>query len=542
MFLASRRALATSRFAPGDPPPSPRTTPFVTPLPVPPALRPVAPFIAKAAPPAQSDLSRLRYYKVVTDERLVRLHPELPPTRIWGYRDAQTPRSQAGLLAGPTLITRSGEPVIVRHMNQLPRDHVGFGEPSTTVHFHGIHAEARSDGFPDAIPAFDPVMRPGESFDYCYPMLDPGFSTGEADPTERPSTLWYHDHLLDFTGPNVYQGLCAFSLYFDELDTGSEHTGLRLPSGTFDVPLLIQDKRFDRNGQLVYDGLTDHNGFLGDKELVNGVIQPFLEVQRRKYRFRILDGANARFYGLVLADRDGQPRPFDLIATEGGLLSAPIRGRTFCLMSPAQRNEIVVDFAGYPEGTRLYLENRLDQVDGRGPKGDFESPEVLARGTRLLELRVVGPRVDDPSRVPDALRPFEAVSAAAIASARRRSFRFERRHGVWVINGESVDLERPIAVVKRNEPEIWTLENGGGGWWHPIHVHLEFMRVLKRDGRPIVRPEERDGIAKRDVISLGPRSEVEAYFNFRDFAGPFVFHCHTIEHEDAFMMARFDVV
>lgn len=541
-LFASRRARAAARFTPGDPPPSPRTTPFIAPLPIAPVLTPVAPFPAECTPPTQSDLTRLKFYRVVAEQRSVRLHPELPPTTVWGYRDANTPRGTLGSLAGPTFVSRANEPIVVRHTNELPRDHVGFGEPSTTVHFHGGHVESRSDGFPEDIPGFRAVMHPGESFDYCYPMLDPGFSHGEPDATDRPATMWYHDHLLDFTGPNVYRGLFGFFLYFDELDTGSELTGLRLPSGAFDIPLAIQDKRFDRNGRLVYDGLTDHNGFLGDKELVNGAIQPFLTVRRRKYRFRILNGANARFYGLMLCDRDGRPETHDLIATEGGLLAAPVRGRTLALLSPAQREDLVIDFSRHREGTRLYLENRLAQDDGRGPRGDFERPELSNRGTRLLEFRVEGPALEDPSRVPDVLRPFAAITAAEIARARRRSFRFERRHGVWVINGESVDLERSIAVVRRNEPEVWTFENGGGGWWHPIHVHLDFMHVLRRDGQRANRPEERDGLAKRDVISLGPNSRVEAYFNFRDFPGPFVFHCHTLEHEDAFMMARFDVV
>jgi len=540
-LFGARNARAVGRVL-HDPPPSPRTTPFVQALPVPPLLTTVDPFNAECTPPPQSDPTRLRFYRVIAEERLVRLHPELPLTRVWGYRDANTPRGQYPFLPGPTFIGRSQEPIVVRHVNELPADHVGFGEPSSTVHFHGGHVEARSDGFPEDIDGFEAVvMRPGESHDYCYPLLDPGFSTGEPDVTDRPSTLWYHDHLLDFTGANVYRGLSGFFLYFDELDTGSEFAGLRLPSGEFDVALVLQDRRLDRNGQLVYDGLTDHNGFLGDKYLVNGVIQPFLDVKRRKYRFRLLNGSNARFLGISLTDRDDRVLPYDLIATEGGLLAAPARGQKLSLLSPAQREEIVIDFAQFPEGARVYLMNRLEQEDGRGPRGTFEDPELVRHGTRLLEFRV-GPTVDDPSRVPDVLRPFEAIAQSVIDGARRRTFEFERRHGGWVINGEGVDLDRPIARVPRNEPEVWKLKNGGGGWWHPIHIHVEFMHVLKRDGKRANRVEERDGMAKRDVITLGPNSEVEVFFLFRDFPGPFVFHCHTLEHEDAFMMARFDIV
>jgi FtsP/CotA-like multicopper oxidase with cupredoxin domain len=343
-MFGARRANAARRFVKGDPPPSPRTTPFVQALPVPPVVAPVSPFQTDCNLPAQSDTSRLRFYRVIAEERAVRLHPDLPPTVVWGYRDANTPAGQYPVVAGPTFVSHALEPLIVRHENRLPANHVGFGEPITTVHLHGGHHEARSDGFPDDIPGFPAVIRPGATRDYCYPLLDPGFSTGEDDPTDRPATMWYHDHLLDFTGPNVYRGLAGFFLYFDELDTGSEHTGLRLPSGAFDLPILLQDKRLDRNAQLVYDGLVDHDGFLGDKFLVNGVIQPFLEVQRRKYRFRMLNGSNARFFGVSVADRDGRPQPYDLIATEGGLLSAPARGQTLRFSRPRSARRSV-DFA-----------------------------------------------------------------------------------------------------------------------------------------------------------------------------------------------------
>jgi FtsP/CotA-like multicopper oxidase with cupredoxin domain len=539
-FFGSRRACARSRFAAGDPPPSPRTTPFVQPLPFPPALTPVDPFRADCPLPPQSDLSRLRFYHMIQEERLVALHPELPLTRVWGYRDANVKRGDYPLVAGPTFIGRSKEPIVVRQENRLPEEHVGFGLPTTTVHFHGGHVPAISDGFPEDIPGFRVAIEPGHTFDYCYPLLDPGFSTGEADATDRPATMWYHDHILDFTGPNVYLGLAGFFLYFDELDSGSERSGLRLPSGEFDVPLLFQDRRLDRRGQLVYDGLIDHSGFLGDKWLTNGVIQPFLNVKRRKYRFRLLNGCNARFLGMQLVTQDGRPQPFTLIATEGGLMASPVRGRDLAFLSPAQREDIVVDFSRYREGTVLYLEDRVDQEDGRGPKGDFEEPELLGSGRRFLKI-IVGPEADDPSQVPDELRPFEAISAAEIARARRREFVFDRRHGVWAVNGEPVDLERSVASPGLNEPEVWHLVNKSGGWWHPVHVHLEFMHILRRNGRRAVDDLERDGQSKRDVITLGPNDDVEAFFKFRDFPGPWVFHCHTLEHEDAFMMARFTV-
>ncbi|MBK7875888.1 MAG: multicopper oxidase domain-containing protein [Planctomycetes bacterium] len=520
-----------------DLPPSPTTTPFVTPLPAPPVLTPVAPFAAPDVTFPPQAVNAPTYYKIISEERFVSLHPELPPTRMWGYRDANV--ANWPYAVGPTIVARAEHPIVVRHENQLPANHVGFGVPEETVHFHGGHMEARSDGFPESLPGYTTVFGPGEHYDYGYAMLDPGFSHGAPDASDRPSTLWYHDHLLDFTAQNVYRGLVGLFLFQDELDTLDETTGLRLPSGEFDVPLAFQDKRLDDQGQLAYD-VFDHNGFLGDKWLVNGAIQPYLNVKRRKYRFRLLNGCNARFLGLRLVRQGGSIEPFDLIATEGGLLSAPLRNRNLAFLSPAQREDIVVDFARYPAGTVLFFENRLRQDDGRGPSGTFDQPELLNRGPRFLKI-VVGADAPDPSVVPNVLRPFTAITQAEINAATRRTFEFKRRNGVWVINGQAVDLTQPMATVQENAPEIWRLKNGSGGWWHPIHIHLEFMHVLKRNGQ-VPPPDERDGIAKRDVITLGPNDEVEVFLKFRDFRGRWVMHCHTIEHEDAFMMMRFDVV
>jgi FtsP/CotA-like multicopper oxidase with cupredoxin domain len=522
---------------PADLPPSPRVTPFLAPLPLPDDVRPVAPFQPSGVSLPPQAHNPPTYHELIAERRFVSLHPHLPPTAIWGYRDANTPRTVSAL--GPTIVCRANQPLIVRHRNALPADHVGFGVPNTTVHFHGGHVPAGSDGFPEDIADVRPVMHPGESRDYAYPMLDPGFSHGEPDATDRPATMWYHDHLLDYTAQNVYRGLIGLVRYHDELDTGDETTGLRLPSGAYDVPLVFMDRQLDALGQLAYNPL-DHNGFLGDTWLVNGAIQPYLNVQARKYRLRLLNGCNARFLGMQIVRADGTVVPFDLIATEAGLMSSPLRNRTLSFLSPAQREDIILDFGQFPVGTVLYVENRIDQPDGRGPRGTYDRPGLLPSGPRFLKI-IVGPRVADPSRSPDVLRPFQAIAAAEIASATRREFQFGRRNGAWMINGLAVDLDRPLATVRRNTPEVWVLRNNSGGWWHPIHIHLEFMHVLKRNGQT-PPPTERDGQAKRDVITLGPNDEVEVFFKFRDYPGRWVFHCHTLEHEDAFMMACFDVV
>jgi FtsP/CotA-like multicopper oxidase with cupredoxin domain len=608
-------------------PASPATTPFIDELPAPGIIQPVDPFFDLPAEYVESwvDEQTTTFCKIAIEQRQVKFHSELPWTTIWGYRDLSPnaePTRGAGSrqplpyhILGPTQIQLFGElrrsrersaegPIgggcVVRYINCLPPNHRGFGMPRTTVHLHGGHHPARSDGFPEnlehppvvpdgfpcrivaeppgPVPAAnraacadnysvsEPTMNPDGSAvtpsqisDCLYPLLDPGTldqqlqrAAEEPDPTERPSTQWYHDHLLEFTGPNVYRGQAGFVLCFDEVDsndeTSSDPRALRLPSGPFDIPLAIQDKRFDQNGNLVFSTF-DHDGFIGDKFVVNGKIQPYLQVQRRKYRFRVLDASNARIYQFFLTGEQGERYGMDLIATEGGLLSRTVRNIPSFMVAIAERVEVVIDFSRFPIGTNLYLENRLAQTEGREPDG------LRPRGDRLLQFQVVSdpdPRIGDPSRVPDVLRPFEPIPQSEIDRAVHRSFVFDRNHGAWAINGKLAgDLDHPIAQPKLGQPEIWHLANDSGGWWHPIHIHLEFMRVLKRngktpavpvDGRAWVPGFERDGYVKKDTILLRDNESVDVFFKFRDHAGPFVFHCHNMEHEDMAMMARFDVV
>jgi FtsP/CotA-like multicopper oxidase with cupredoxin domain len=372
-----------------------------------------------------------------------------------------------------------------------------------------------------------------------HPLRDVGFSDGPQTEDERPSYLWFHDHILDFTGPNVYRGLANVVPAFDTIDTGKEtdpSPALGLPSDPFDISLELQDKTFDIGGSLVFDPFNQ-DGFLGDTAVVNGVVQPFHEVLRRKYRVRLLNGSNARILQMFLTNDVGQTFPMTRIATEGGLMAHPIRNVESFLLAMAERTEIVIDFADpiFNGQKALYLENRLAQTDGRKPDG------LVSRGVKLLKFVIRGNPVADPSRVPDTLRPFATVLKSEIAAAERRTFRFDRSHGVFTINGEPVDIERSLAMVRRNTPQIWTLENSSGGWWHPIHVHSEFMRVLSRKGQtPALF--ERDGMARKDTILLQDDDSVEVFFKFRDFTGPFVFHCHNLEHEDMAMMGRFDII
>src|SRR5437899_1911432 len=269
--------------------------------------------------------------------------PQLPDNVLWGYD---------GSIPGPTFVAPNGTPFLVRFVNDLPlNDPVGIGEPITAVHRHGGFQAPEDDGYP-----LDTFCT-GQSRDYFYPNVPEGGLVQNLH-----STNWYHDHAIDITGPNVYRGLAGFFLNTNFLDTGNgldPPPALGLPSGEFDIGLVIQDRQFDRNGFLVYDTF-DHNGFLGDKFVVNGIIQPFLKVARRKYRFRFLNGSNARFFELSLSN--GQP--FVAIATDSSLLPRPVTVKSFRI-APAERVEVVVDFSHSSLKDEIFLVNRLEQDDGR---------------------------------------------------------------------------------------------------------------------------------------------------------------------------------
>jgi FtsP/CotA-like multicopper oxidase with cupredoxin domain len=433
-------------------------------------------------------------------------HRDLPFNVLWGYD---------GKIPGPTIIANAGTPQLIRFVNDLVDDG-GIGEPITAIHRHGGFQAPEDDGYP-----LDTFCS-GESRDYYYPNPSPTDT-----PRERFSVNWYHDHAIDITGPNVYRGLSGFYLHRNDLDTGKEPNPLGLPGDPFDIGLVIQDRLFDRNGRLVYDTF-DHNGFIGDKFCVNGKVQPFLNVSGRKYRFRILNGSNARVYQLFLSNG----APFLVVGTDSDLLEHAVTVQSV-RVAPAERVDVVVDFENAPSET--YLVNRLQQTDGRKPDG------LVSPGTQLLQFRV-GPNADDSTvTVKDGSplvtfieHPTDLLKQVKV----QRTFELERSEGAWVVNGRFFDENRSDARPKLGAPEIWIFKSGGG-WVHPVHVHLSTFFVLSRDGKqpPVL---ER---GKKEVFLVGGDvgQEVRILGKFEGFTGRYVFHCHNIEHEDMRMMAQFDV-
>ncbi len=527
--------------------PSPPVTPFTTPLFVMPIARPV-PFRALNPPPDPA--AHQRYEEFLPKKFYIQREQEIrwvyhrdPPYNqgSWGY-------GFDGIMPGPTFVTRYGEPLLVRRVNQLPpvgAGNVTWAMPSCSIHTHNGHQASESDGFPADF------INPGEFWDHHYPSFPAGF-----DQSEVLSTLWYHDHRLDFTAPNVYAGLTGFYLAFDDLDSNNENDpnprAFRLPSGKYDVPLVLHDVQFDQSGQVVWDFVGAHpittnigggygpsptytiNGMVGDRFTVNRIIQPYFQVERRKYRLRLLNGGPSRFYSLAFT-RDGKtPEPVFIISNDGNLLPHPIKLEDYFDLWPANRRDIVIDFSNYADGDHIYLANRLEERDdGAGETGRYLDPTNL-----IMRFDVVGGRVEDPSRVPDFMRPLPNIDLSAVK--RERTWVFDYTNGMWTVNGRLMDPNRIDAAIEQGTAEIWTLRNDGDAWSHPIHSHFEEFQIIEINGEPVKPGSLLSG--RKDVVQLGPGDEIKFYGRWRDFFGKYVMHCHNVVHEDHAMMVRWDIV
>jgi FtsP/CotA-like multicopper oxidase with cupredoxin domain len=458
---------------------------------------------------------------------------KVPPSTIWTFVDATNRNT------GPLRINAHyGQPAVVRIHNDLPEENNGFGINQTSTHLHNGHTASESDGGPTHF--YD-----AKQFkDFHYPNVRAGFASTHptstlngvvvpGDVRETMSFLWFHDHRFDFTSQNVYKGLVDFYTLFSDdiqLDTGNETTGLRLPSGPYDIPMVFADKVFDpTTGELFFD-LFNLDGILGDKYTVNGKIQPFLEVQRRKYRFRFLNGGPSRVYEFFLSN--GQP--FFQLSNDGNLLPRTLQ-RQSIRVGVAERVDVIVDFSKATKGDKIYLQNRLEQVNGRGPTGKIIAP------TNLVEFRV-GDAAQDDSQIPTTLLALPDRRA----TAQSRRWDFGRSGGEWVINGELFDPDVIRVRLQQNTAELWTF-TGGNGWQHPVHVHMEEFQILSRNGKAQAVPI--DEKARKDVIRIGDSAvgtegigESQIFIQFRDFHGDYPLHCHNTVHEDHSMMVRFEVV
>lgn len=519
---------------------------YVTPLAVPPVLRPQA-----GGAPLQVHMRPF----------LHKAHRDLPPATLWGYNSTWP---------GPTFEVRRGQPLSVKWTNQLPTKHflpldftIHGSEESvppvrTVTHVHGAQVLPESDGYPDAWFSSDGRVGPVA-----------GANPSHYPNHQRATTLWYHDHALGTTRLNVYAGLAGFYLIRDE-----QEDSLNLPAGPFEIPLMIQDRKFNTDGSLLYPAAKNGTHpawlqeFFGDTICVNGIAAPFLEVEPRKYRFRIVNASNSRFYHftLVPADAAGKPHgkpadapPFRQIGSDGGLLPAPLKSH-YLIFAPGERFDVVIDFSEH-KGANLALINDAPSPYARGG-------EILASDVLLFKVTKPLSREDNIS-LPDVLLPFESLDPAHAVRERVLSLtEMDRPSDGYTMMGmlDQKSWNDPISEdPKVGSVEIWSLANTTGDV-HPIHLHLVQFQVLNRqpfDARAYLQtgklaftgtpmpPESNERPAWKDTIKAYPGYVTRIIARFDLPAGTvakpgdefrYVWHCHVLEHEDNEMMRPYKVV
>jgi len=488
---------------------------FVDPLPLP----QIAERQGYRPSPADPKL-KVPFYRIAAQPVASKVHRDLPPTRFWSFGSS---------IPGPTLETRSGEPLLVEWVNALPKEHflpidrtihgAEADQPAvrTVIHMHGAKTKPESDGYPD-----DWVV-PGKSSLYYYPNQ------------QDAAMLWYHDHTLGINRLNVYAGL--FGAFF--IRDGVEEA-LNLPKGKYELPLTLYDRLLTREGQLLYPVSPDPQSpwvpeVAGNAILVNGKLFPYLEVEPRKYRFRALNASNSRFYHLSLVDKASDRLSFHQVGTDQGLLPAPVP-LTFLEISPGERADLVVDFSEH-RGEQLILRNDAFVI---------------------MQFRVAAGKVSDTSSLPSALRPVPKIPESQAVQTRLLTLNeYVNKSGnpvMLLLNASHWSLpvtEKPVL----GSTEIWTLINPTNDS-HPIHLHLVRFQILDRQtyepwlfqtkrelhflGPPV--PPDPNEAGWKDTVRADSRMVTRIIVPFTGYTGRYVWHCHILEHEDNEMMRPYEVV
>ncbi|MCM3586739.1 multicopper oxidase [Mesobacillus maritimus] len=510
---------------------SPILEKFVDPLP-----------IIKKAKPIRRDRDGASYYEVSMEPFTQKLHRDLQPTPLWGY-NRQFP--------GPTFDVNRGEVARVKWKNKLPDKHFlpidqsihhGHGdmpmpEVRTVTHLHGSETPWESDGFPEAWYTKD-FKQVGPFFRkeiYEYPNH------------QRGCTLWYHDHAMGLTRLNVYSGLAGMYIIRDE-----EEKKLRLPKDEYELPLVITDRSFQPDGSLFYPSQPDNPSdglpnpsirpfFLGDTILVNGKVWPYLKVEPRKYRFRLLNASNTRSYTLYL----DPGLPFYQIGTDGGLLAKTVKINQI-EMTPGERIDLILDFTHF-KGKTITLKNDL----GEDPDPEDQTGDVMQF---KVELPLKNP---DTSRIPKVITTIPSLKKNPISTLRNLKLvgsTDEFGRPLLLLNGKKWSdpvTENP----KLGSTELWSLVNVTNVT-HPIHIHLIQFQILERqpfdlerynqDGQILFtgpatppKPSERGW---KDMVRCPPNQVTRIIARFAPYPGNYVWHCHVLEHEDYDMMRPIRVI
>jgi len=378
-----------------------------------------------------------------------------------------------GFFPGPTFRANTGDTASIHFTNGLSE--------ATTIHWHGMIVPTDADGQPQGLVA------PGASYLYQFPII------------QRACLNWYHPHPHMATGKQVVLGLAGAFIVND-----TEEAALGLPSGAYEVPLIVRDANFDRAGNLIYNPTS--SGYLAKNPMVNGTRDPYLNVDTALYRFRVLNGASARLFKIAL----NNGAPFTLIGNDGGLLETAVQVSQI-EFSPGERFDLLVDFRGLSVGTKVMLQD-------------------LNAGWNLLEFNVTQ-GVTDNYAIPTTLSTITKLSNPVTT----RSFSFD---GMTRINGKEYDLNRIDFQVPFSQTELWRFTTNGNAP-HPVHIHGASFQVQSRTGgRGVLFPWERGW---KDTVLLNDRETVGVLIRFDGYRGRYLIHCHKLEHEDQGMMSNFVV-
>lgn len=428
-----------------------------------------------------------------------------------------------GSYLGPTIRVRKGQRVAVDFNNRLREDSI--------VHWHGLHVPEVADGHPRF------AVGKGGKYSYEFEVLN------------RAGMYWYHPHPHGRTGAQVYNGLAGLFIVSDD-----EEEALGLPTGDYDLPVVIQDRVFGADNRLLYlrgmgAGGGMFMGMLGGDILVNGKFDATLDVEARPYRLRLLNGSNSRIYKLAWDD-GGR---FTVIATDGGLLRRPVQ-RNYITLAPAERVEIWVDFSDRGVGAEAKLVSQSFMNGQFGMTGGGDFPQGMEADIMTVRVTREG---DGGNPLPARLSSFPKLKLAnAINRGDPRRFEYSFVTGRWLINGRSFEMTAtaPDEVVQLGTLELWELENvrGGGSSMgmgpampHPVHLHGQQFQVLDRSIDSAFATHWRDvkdGYVDegwKDTVLLMPGEKVRILRRFDDYAGLFLQHCHNLEHEDMGMMRNF---
>jgi spore coat protein A len=487
-------------------------TPFVDALPMPERVTPVGP----------------HPLRVVMREIHAKVHRDVPATRLWSY--GSTP-------AGPLIEGRSGRAMRVEWVNSLPQKHFlpvdyslhGCGrdlpEVRAVAHLHGARVPTKDDGYPED------WFAPGQSRTCHYPL------------EQESATLWYHDHAMGLNRLNIYAGLQGMMLLRDEREDS-----LGLPKGRYEIPLVLYDRNFSVDGQLYYptSGIAGHPWvpeFDGDAILINGKIRPYVEVEPRLYRFRVLNGANSRFFALSL--EKGQA--FWQIGSDQGLLSAPVK-LGYLNLAPAERADLLIDFSE-AAGQQVHLKN-----------GALEILQFRVGAARTARIKDAGEQASSllpakfPAGFPAVVRMDESAATVTRTITLDEALNGRGDSMLMVLNRKrwmEPVTERP----RLNSTEVWEFVNLTEDT-HPIHLHLVRFQVLDRRVFDVfayrnakglrylaaaIKPEPNE-MGWKDTVQCPPGMITRIITKFEGYTGKYLYHCHILEHESNDMMRPFEVV